>query len=306
MEMTLLILAAGMGSRFGGLKQLEPVGPSGETLLDYSVYDALRAGFTKVVFVIRRDFAEEFRAKVGHAYEEHVAVSYVHQELEDLPEGFTVPEGRSKPWGTGHAFLSARDVIRGPFAAINADDFYGASAFQILADFFAAENKPDQFAMVGYRLDRTLSENGSVSRGICTADERGGLSSVKEYTKLERTDEGIRCRLDGEDAVFFKGDEIVSMNFWGFRSAVFPLLTEGFKDFLREQGREAKSEFYIPFAVAEMIAGEEAGVSVLSTDGDWFGVTYREDKETVMKSIAWLVEEGAYPQSLWKSAEVPA
>lgn len=301
MNATLLILAAGMGSRFGGLKQLEPVGPSGETLLDYSIYDALRAGFARVVFVIRRDFAEEFREKVGRSYEAHIEVSYVFQELDNLPAGFIVPTGRSKPWGTGHAIWCAREEIAGPFAAINADDFYGAEAFRLLGDFFRANSGSTRFAMVGYRLDRTLSEHGGVSRGVCVADARGDLLSVKEHTKLERTDEGIRC-----DGILFDGSEIVSMNFWGFQPTVFSLLTSGLEDFLRAHGQEEKSEFYIPFAVGDMMAKKAAQVSVLTTDGDWFGVTYREDKETVIQSIAWLVKKGVYPPSLWKNLEALA
>ncbi len=299
MEVTLLILAAGMGSRFGGLKQMEPVGPSEETLLDYSVYDALRAGFTKLVFVIRRDFADEFRDKVGRFYEAHVSVSYVFQELDSLPAGFSVPQGRTKPWGTGHAIWCAREEISGPFAAINADDFYGARAFQILAGFFRSDMEPNRFAMVGYQLERTLSEHGSVSRGVCVASEQGDLLTVKEYTKLEREADGIRC---GD--VSFVGTEVVSMNFWGFQPTVFSLLTSALETFLQKHGMEERSEFYIPFAVGDMIEKKEATVSVLPTDSDWFGVTYIEDKNIVAKSIADLVAQGAYPQSLWSNGEL--
>ncbi len=306
MQPTLLILAAGMGSRYGGLKQLDPVGPSGETLLDYSIFDALRAGFGRVVFVIRRDFETEFRERIGKFYEQHVDVAYVFQELDALPAGFSIPEGRTKPWGTGHAIWCARNQVRGPFAAINADDFYGAEAYRVLANFFAgtlADTTINRFAMVGYQLDRTLSDHGSVSRGVCIKNKADDLLSVEEFTKLERTTTGAKnVQPDGKE-IEFQGNEIVSMNFWGFTPAVFPLLSQRLEAFLREHGQEAKSEFYIPFAVADMIAQKTAKVTALSTDSDWFGVTYREDKEIVMESIKQLVEQGAYPASLWNRAE---
>jgi NDP-sugar pyrophosphorylase family protein len=294
MNPTLLILAAGMGSRFGGLKQLEQVGPSGETLLDYSVHDALKAGFGRVVFVIRRDFEAEFREQIGRGYERFVDVDYVYQELDELPEGFTAPAARSKPWGTGHAIWCARHAITSPFAAINADDFYGGPAFGALSDFFASAEDETHFAMVGYRLDRTLSENGTVSRGVCVSDDKGNLLKVTEHTGLQKTEAGI-----AEGDQLFRGDEIVSMNFWGFQPAVFPLLESRLVEFLKSQGGQEKSEFYIPFAVADMIAKKVASVSVLSTDSEWFGVTYREDKPVVTASIARLVKAGVYPASLW-------
>ena len=306
MQPTLLILAAGMGSRYGGLKQLDPVGPSGETLLDYSIFDALRAGFGRVVFVIRRHFEAEFRERIGKFYEQHVDVGYVFQELNALPTGFSILEGRTKPWGTGHAIWCARDQVKGPFAAINADDFYGAEAYQVLADFFARtqdDTPTNRFAMVGYQLDRTLSDHGSVSRGVCIKNEADDLLSVEEFTKLERTATGAKnVQPDGTE-IEFQGSEIVSMNFWGFTPAVFPLLGQRLEAFLSQHGQEAKSEFYIPFAVADMIAQHTAKVTVLSTDSEWFGVTYREDKETVMESIKQLVAQGAYPESLWNRAE---
>lgn len=301
MQPTLLILAAGMGSRYGGLKQLDPVGPSGETLLDYSIFDALRAGFRRVVFVIRRDFEEEFRERIGKFYEQHVEVDYVFQELSRLPDGFSVPEGRSKPWGTGHAIWCARDQVNHPFAAINADDFYGASAYRTLADFFQrTQGETNRFAMVGYELSRTLSENGSVSRGVCQTNEDRDLLSVVEYTKIEKAENGAHhVNADGT-TVPFSGHEIVSMNFWGFTPAVFPLLEQRLIEFLQAHGQEEKSEFYIPFAVADMITKGDAKVTTLSTDSDWFGVTYREDKNVVIESLQKLVQDGAYPASLWQ------
>ena len=305
MKPTLLVLAAGMGSRYGGLKQLDPMGPAGETLLDYSVFDALRAGFGRVVFVIRRDFQDQFREAVGRKFEGRTEVGYVFQELDHLPGGFRRPETRQKPWGTGHAIWCAREEVRTPFAAINADDFYGAGAYRTLADFFAAppgENTggPAEFAMVGYQLDRTLSDHGSVARGVCAVDARGDLQKIEECTGIERSSPGgpIRSpRADGSSAEF-TGAEAVSMNFWGFTPALFPLLETGLENFLRANLQEAKAEYYIPVAVAEIIAAGAARVRVLPTDGAWFGVTYREDKPVVAASLAALVRAGAYPADL--------
>lgn len=301
MNAKLLILAAGMGSRYGGLKQLEKVGPGGETLLDYSIYDALRAGFSGVVFVIRRDFEREFREKIGRFYEERTAVDYVFQELDHLPSGHSVPSGRTKPWGTGHAIWCARDVLQQPFAAINADDFYGASGFRALADFFRRDAAGS--AMVGYRLDRTLSEHGSVSRGVCSVSPSGTLVSVEEFTQLERTPTGIQCVQPDGHATAFDGRETVSMNFWGFRPSIFPQLEGCLREFLQARGTGEKSEFYIPFAVGDLINRGELGLSVLSTDSEWFGVTYREDKDAVTSSIRRLVSAGEYPPNLWAPQE---
>ncbi len=305
MTPTLLVLAAGMGSRYGGLKQLDPMGPSGETLLDYSVFDALRAGFGRVVFVIRRDFQDQFREAVGRKFEGRTEVGYVFQELDQLPGGFQRPATRQKPWGTGHAIWCARDAVRTPFAAINADDFYGAGAYRALAGFFAASPAADagdtaQFAMVGYQLDRTLSEHGSVARGVCAVEGGGHLQRVEECTGIERFAPGgvIRSpRPDGSSAEF-TGNETVSMNFWGFTPALFPLLETGLERFLRANLDDAKAEYYIPVAVAETIAAGTARVRVLPTDATWFGVTYREDKPVVAASLAALVRAGAYPANL--------
>ena len=300
MSPSLLILAAGMGSRYGGLKQLDPVGPSGETLLDYSVFDALRAGFNRVVFVIRRDFEAEFRERVGGRYEKQVDVDYVFQGMDVLPQGYSVPEDRSKPLGTGHAIWCARDQVHAPFAAINADDFYGAGAYRALADFFAQKPaEPGRFAMVGYELGRTLSEHGSVSRGICSTDADGFLNEVTERVGIEKTVSGAAMKLADGTPLEFTGKETVSMNFWGFTPAVFPMLEERLKHFLNKESANPKAEFYIPFAVADMIESHEARVSVISSDSSWFGVTYREDKPQVTASLARLVAAGEYPASLW-------
>jgi len=290
---TLLVLAAGMGSRYGGLKQLDPVGPSGETLLDYSVHDAVRAGFGRVVFLVRRDIEAEFRDKIGRRYEGKVEVGYAFQQLDDLPPGFDPPAGRTKPWGTAQAVWCARQAIAAPFAAINADDFYGAESFRQLHTFLAAADTaahPATFAMAGYRLDRTLSEHGTVARGIC-ATEDGLLRSVEELTDIARGPGG-KISAGGRA---LRGDETVSMNFWGFTPQVFPLLETALQNFLEENAASEKAECYIPTAVAAMIADGSAVVRVLPTTSDWFGVTYRKDREAVVRNIAALVARGEYP-----------
>jgi len=298
---TLLVLAAGMGSRYGGLKQLDPVGPSGETLLDYSVFDAMRAGFNRVVFVIRRDFEGEFRERIGGRYERRIDVDYVFQGLDAIPPGYAIPAGRGKPLGTGHAIWCARDHVAAPFAAINADDFYGADAYRALARFFARpEPGIPRFAMVAYRLGRTLTEHGSVARGVCEVDTAGCLRSIRECVGIERNGPGARLRRADGSVVEFSGNEIVSMNFWGFTPAVFPMLEEGLKRFLTVHVADEKAEFYIPAAVEGMIASQSARVSVLSSESSWFGVTYREDKPLVIESIARLIEAGEYPPNLSK------
>ena len=296
MKPSLLILAAGMGSRYGGLKQLDAVGPSGETILDYSVHDALKAGFGKVVFVIRRDIEAEFRQVVGARYENIVEVEYVFQELDALPEGFEVPTERVKPWGTGHAILVARSVINEPFAVINADDFYGRDAYQQLANFLVQDGfGASNHAMVAYKLSHTLSEHGTVSRGVCQVDETGHLTAIEEVTAIEKTAQGAIA-----EKREFSGDERVSMNLWGFQPEVFALFENQFRAFLQESGSEVKSEFYITFAIDEQIHNGQATVSVLKTDSSWTGVTYREDKPTVEAFIRELVSRGEYPEALLK------
>ena len=292
MSLTLVVLAAGMGSRYGGLKQIDPVGPSGETVLDYAVFDARRAGFTRVVFVIRRDFDQLFREKIGARYAGRMAVGYVYQSLEALPPGFTVPAGREKPWGTGHATWSAREAVRENFAVINADDFYGADSFAQLARFLNARRATDRdFAMVGFRLANTLSEHGTVARGVTSAGADGLLRSIVEQTGIDPKDVGPGLK--------YSGDEIVSLNCWGFTPALFAGLDAEFRVFLAARGSELKAEFYLPVAVSEMIARREATVRVLPTESTWFGVTYREDKPRVETAIAELVRAGRYPAKLW-------
>lgn len=290
MSLTLVVLAAGMGSRYGGLKQIDPVGPGGETVLDYAVFDALRAGFTRVVFVIRRDFEAIFREKIGARYAGRADVDYVFQSLEALPPGFTPPAGREKPWGTGHAVWCARAALGENFAVINADDFYGADSFAQLARFLAPARGGD-FAMVGFRLANTLSEHGVVSRGVTAAGPDQALHSIVEHTGIAPEEVGPGRK--------FSGEEIVSMNCWGFTPALFAGLDPKFREFLAARGGEPKSEFYLPAAVSAMIGRGGAQVRVLPTASTWFGVTYREDKPRVQAAIAGLVQAGLYPEKLW-------
>jgi hypothetical protein len=302
-ELTLCVMAAGMGSRYGGLKQLDGVGPEGETILEYSVFDALRAGFQRVVFVIRREFDAEFRDKLVGRFGGRVPVAMAFQSLDDLPPGFAVPPGREKPWGTGQAMLCARRELPGPFAILNADDFYGRAAFAAMAEFLKSLPReaqgPVPSAMIGYRLDRTLSEHGQVARGVCRTDSRGNLQKIVELTGIQRTGGGFANAGEGEWPEGLNGAEPVSMNFWGFSEAIFPLWEEYFQGFLRERGGELKSEMYIPAGVDRMIREGRGYCRVLEADSPWFGMTYREDKPRVMESIRAMVRTGEYPQRLW-------
>lgn len=292
MAFTLLVLAAGMGSRYGGLKQIDPVGPSGETVLDYAVFDALRAGCNRVVFVIRSEFETVFREQVGAKYAGRIDVGYVFQSLDALPGGFVPPAGREKPWGTGHAVWCAREAVRENFAVINADDFYGLDSFVRLAGFLAAASGP-HFAMVGFKLANTLSEHGAVSRGVCAADHDGTLRVIVEQTGITRTEVAPGNK--------YSGEEIVSMNCWGFTPALFVALDAQLKEFLATAAIDpaGKGEFYLPAAVSTMIARREATVRVLPTASSWFGVTYREDKPRVQAALAGLVQAGQYPGELF-------
>jgi UTP-glucose-1-phosphate uridylyltransferase len=299
MKPTLLILAAGMGSRFGGLKQVEPVGPNGEAIIDYSIYDAIKAGFGKVVFVVRESFADAFKDKFDPKLKGKVEVEYVYQELENLPEGFSVPDGREKPWGTAHAILVAKNVIKEPFCALNADDFYGYNAYRVMAEFLTQSVNPTEYSMVGYKLKHTLSEYGSVSRGICKVDGNDFLQKIVETTKIfKKEDKVISVEPDGSEKEL-TGEESASMNIWGFKSSVFPVLEEKFIEFLEKKGRELKSEIYIPSVVFEMIRDKKATVKVLKADSPWFGVTYKEDKPRVVARLKKLIEAGDYPEKLF-------
>jgi len=295
MKPTLVLLAAGMGSRYGGLKQIDPVGPGGQTIMDYSVYDAARAGFGKVVFVIRESFAEAFRRDVGARAARHLPVDYAYQDLSQVPPWFTVPADRQKPWGTAHAILAARQLVREPFAAINADDFYGREGFEVMARHL--ERSEGDHAMVGYVLRATLSDHGSVARGVCKVDAAGCLDTVVEHLKIERDGQGAVDRQAGGD-VRLTGDEIVSMNFWGFTPTILEQLQVGFEQYLRAEGTQLRSEFLLPSIVDRLIRDHKARVKVLRSSGTWFGVTYPDDKPKVMASLRTLTAQGLYPASL--------
>ena len=300
MKPTLLILAAGMGSRFGGLKQVEPVGPNGEAIIDYSIYDAIRAGFGKVVFIIRESFADAFKENFDKKLKGKIEVEYVFQELNMLPEGFTLPEGREKPWGTAHAILVAKDVINEPFCALNADDFYGFNAYRAMAKFLTESTDPKEYAMVGYNLNDTLSEFGSVSRGICEEDANKNLVKIVETLKIvKRANEIISIENDGSETSL-TGNEIASMNNWGFKPSVFAQLEKRFTQFLKTEIDKPKSEMYIPSVVFDLINDKEATVKVLEANSPWFGVTYKEDKPFVIEKINALIAKGEYPQKIWE------
>lgn len=298
MKPALVILAAGMGSRYGGLKQLDPMGPNGEAVLDYSILDAQRAGFGSIVFVIREELEDAFREQIEPRVPDGLDVRYAFQRLDDLPDGFAVPEGRLKPWGTAHAVYAARDAVSEPFAVVNADDFYGRDAYATMSRWLArpaAASPPYHYAMVGYRLDNTLSDHGSVNRGICQADSSGHLQSVEEFLDIARSEDGV-IRGIGQDGQVspLEADAICSMNFWGFHPSVFSQIEGVLRDFLAARGQEAKSECYIPNILDALIGAGAADCTVLPTTAQWFGVTYPEDRPAVVESIRRLVEAGEY------------
>ncbi len=291
-KITLLIMAAGMGSRYGGLKQLDAVGPNGETIIDYSVYDAIQAGFNKVVFIIRKEFEQEFKSKISDKYAGKIEVEFAFQDLNDLPDGFSCPEGRVKPWGTAHAILSAADKINEPFVAINGDDFYGQQSFKVVADYYG--NGANDFSMVAFQLDKTLSTFGGVTRGLCTLKD-GKLDTVIETDNLQKIGSNVSSNRD----IQLDGSEPVSMNVWGFTPVLFDYLKTKFVEFLHEEGLEMKSEFLIPSVVNELIQKRKEEVHVLRSGAKWFGVTYKEDKPFVQGEIQKLVEGGVYPEKLF-------
>ncbi len=303
MKPTLFLLAAGMGSRYGGLKQLDGLGPNGETIMDYSIYDAIKAGFGKLVFVIRKDFEQDFREKIISKYEGHIPCELVFQSIDALPEGFTCPEGRVKPWGTNHAVMMGASVINEPFAVINCDDFYGSDSYRSMAQFLSSlpEGSKNRYAMVGFRVGNTLSESGTVSRGICGTDENRMLTSVVERTKIQRMDGEVKYIDDNGEWTATPENTPVSMNFWGFTPDYFGYSADLFVQFLSDpQNMEnLKGEFFIPFVVDKLIAEGTATVEVLDTTSKWFGVTYPEDRPSVVEKIKELVAAGVYPNKLF-------
>jgi len=296
---SLVILAAGMGSRYGGLKQIDPVGPSGEIVIDYSIYDALKVGFKKIVFVIRKDIEKDFRETIGNKFADKADVHYAFQAADSLPAGFELPPERAKPWGTGHAVLAAKDEIDEPFAVINADDFYGRRGYQLLFDHLSTETDENVYAMVGFALRNTLSDYGTVARGICDVDSDSLLQKVVERTVIEKVgDHAVSHEPDGTD-LELTGDEWVSMNMWGFSPTMLSHLEDGFVEFLREKIAVPKSEYFLPAVVDSLINNGTVRTKMLPSMDEWFGVTYQDDKPHVIKSIRKLVDSGIYPENLW-------
>ena len=291
-KITLLIMAAGMGSRYGGLKQLDQVGPNGETIIDYSVYDAIKAGFTKIVFIIRDDFKSQFKSQITNKYLDLIDLEFAYQDINYLPPGFSPPKNREKPWGTGHAILSAKPYINEPFVVINGDDFYGRESFKTIADYYQTEE--NHFSMVTFRLENTLSIFGGVTRGLCTIINEK-LNTVVETSNLEKNNNGV----SSDNGELLKGDEPVSMNMWGFTPILFDYLEEKFINFLKEEGSELKSEYLIPSVINDLIQAGDESVHILNSSESWFGVTYKEDKPYVVGEIQKLIEKGVYPKKLF-------
>ena len=300
MKPTLLVLAAGLGSRYGGLKQLDGLGPNGETIMDYSIYDAVKAGFGKVVFVIRRTFEEEFREKVTKKYEHLLPIEIVFQELDNLPKGFKLNPDRVKPWGTNHALMMGKSAINEPFAVINADDFYGRKSYQVICDFLSKlENTENKYCMVGYRVGNTLSESGTVARGVCETDENSNLTGIVERTQIKRIDGVVKYKDDNDEWISLPDNKPVSMNMFGFTPDYFDYSDEFFVNFLNENEEKLKAEFFIPTLVNDLIVDDKIEMKVLDTTSQWFGVTYQEDRPFVVNKFKELVELGEYPSPLF-------
>jgi NDP-sugar pyrophosphorylase family protein len=299
MKPTLLILAAGMGTRYGGNKQLDQVGPSGETIIDYSIYDAIRAGFGKIVFVIRRDIEDQIKERFSERLKGKIEVEYVFQEISNLPVGAKVSPDRTKPWGTSHAILVAEQKIKEPFGVINADDYYGVESFKILYDFLVNDKDPDNFCIVGYKMANTLSEHGHVNRGVCSIGDDGNLLSIVETVQIEKTPDGAKAPDNDGQFQKFTGDEIVSMNLWGFKPSCFRFMGEEFKDFIKKYGMELKSELYIPTALDRFVRAGQVSIKILMSNEKWFGVTYREDKPFVVENIKSMINKGIYPAKIY-------
>lgn len=301
-EPSLLILAAGMGSRYGGLKQMDGFGPNGETIIDYSIYDAILCGFTKIVFIIRRSFETEFKQRMHDRWKDKVAMHYVFQELEDLPEPYVCPDERQKPWGTGHALWAARDAVCEPFGVINADDYYGREALHALYHYLSNNQQPNDYAVVAYQLEKTLSDFGAVNRGVCHADEKGSLHKVVECKGIMRNEQGIIEYNERGQLVQFAPDTLVSMNMWAFQSSYFDYADVYFKNFLEHRINEANSEFYIPELIQDLIDRNVLHVDILSSPSNWFGVTYKEDKPHVQAQISAMIDSKYYPLDLCHGA----
>lgn len=301
----LIIMAAGMGSRYGGLKQIDPVDEEGHIIMDFSIYDAVKAGFEKVIFIIKKENEQDFKEKIGNRMEKKIEVEYVYQDIGNLPEGYAVPEGRVKPWGTAHAVLSCLPVVDSPFAVINADDYYGQQAFKMIYDFLSSHEDTDkfQYTMVGYLLKNTLTENGHVARGVCETDANGKLTEITERVRIEKHDGGTAyTEDDGETWTFLPDETVVSMNMWGFTESMMPEIRDRFADFLAKnlEKNPLKCEYFLPFVVDELIQEGKAEVTVLKSRDRWYGVTYKEDKPTVVRAIQSLKDQGIYPQKLWE------
>lgn len=300
-RISLVVLAAGMGSRYGGLKQMDAFGPNGETIIDYSLYDAHRAGFNHVVFIVREYFAEAFKAAFDPKMKGRMEVDYVYQELNNVPHSTAIPVDREKPWGTGHAIWVAHEKIKGPFGVINADDYYGPESYVTLFDFLKEERKKEEYSVVGYKLDNTLSEHGAVNRGVCEVDDEGYLKHITECKQIIRDDNGV-ISYPAEDGTvnLLNADDPVSMNMWGFYPSYFDFFEKQFDEFLKKNISDFKSEYYIPTLIDQLIISGERQTKVLYCDAEWFGVTYREDKEFVSERLDYLIESGVYPGKLWE------
>lgn len=303
-EPVLIVMAAGMGSRYGGLKQMDPVGSQGELIIDFSLYDAMLAGFKKVIFIIKKEIEEDFRSLIDDRAGRFLEVEYAFQQLDDLPEGYHIPEGRVKPWGTCHAVLSCRELVEGPFAVINADDFYGAGAFQSMYDFLeqAQDDEKYRYCMVGYQLENTLTENGHVARGVCQTNEEGYLTGIVERTKIMWQEDEIKYTEDDKDWIAVKKGTPVSMNFWGFTPSMMKEMEERFPAFLDKALMEnpLKAEYFLPLAVDQLLKEEKATIKVLKSQDRWYGVTYQEDRQSVVDALQSMKDKGLYPEKLWK------
>ena len=300
MKPVLLVMAAGLGSRYGGLKQLDKIGPNGEIILELSSYDAIKAGFEKIIFILRTEIVEDFKELIGNKLSQFAEIEYVIQDMNNIPEGFNIPTGRVKPWGTGHAILCAKDIVKSPFLVINADDYYGQESFKLMYDYLSTNTEENHHAMVGYKLKNTLSENGHVARGICTVED-GELKEIVERTKIIKRGESAFYTEDEKEWIELDYNSIVSMNMWGFMNSIFEITEEGFKNFLQNNlnNNPLKAEYFIPLVVSDLINSGKGKVKVINSKDKWYGVTYQEDKALVKEAIKKMIDEGKYKKNLW-------